>query len=192
MFGVWSGNSTMIRKSIIILLTMASTTSCAVGLLAKLGQKDWVIYPFGPDSFTDMQHGDWDVGFGVRMLRNISLKHRFCYRRDHPLDKSKRTFSSIPLFFVGRYYKLILPTKGYLNVPNTPPGNYVVSRSLDLHWYAMLAFGVLCGLYPSFVFVRGPLRRWWRRRKGLCIKCGYNLTGNESGVCPECGTEIKT
>ena len=21
----------------------------------------------------------------------------------------------------------------------------------------------------------------------LCISCGYNLTGNESGVCPECG-----
>jgi hypothetical protein len=23
-----------------------------------------------------------------------------------------------------------------------------------------------------------------------CLKCGYNLTGNVSGVCPECGTEI--
>jgi hypothetical protein len=22
----------------------------------------------------------------------------------------------------------------------------------------------------------------------MCAKCGYNLTGNESGVCPECGT----
>ena len=22
-------------------------------------------------------------------------------------------------------------------------------------------------------------------------RCGYNLTGNESGVCPECGTKIK-
>ena len=23
-----------------------------------------------------------------------------------------------------------------------------------------------------------------------CANCGYNLTGNVSGVCPECGTEI--
>lgn len=23
-----------------------------------------------------------------------------------------------------------------------------------------------------------------------CLCCGYNLTGNVSGVCPECGTEI--
>ena len=22
----------------------------------------------------------------------------------------------------------------------------------------------------------------------LCYSCGYDLTGNESGICPECGT----
>jgi uncharacterized paraquat-inducible protein A len=27
-----------------------------------------------------------------------------------------------------------------------------------------------------------------RRAMGCCIKCGYSLTGNSSGVCPECGT----
>ena len=31
-----------------------------------------------------------------------------------------------------------------------------------------------------------------RRRRGLCIKCAYDLTGNESGVCPECGTGVET
>jgi hypothetical protein len=25
----------------------------------------------------------------------------------------------------------------------------------------------------------------------LCGKCGYNLTGNVSGVCPECGTPVE-
>ena len=24
----------------------------------------------------------------------------------------------------------------------------------------------------------------------LCKKCGYNLTGNVSGICPECGSEL--
>ena len=36
--------------------------------------------------------------------------------------------------------------------------------------------------------------RWHRRRQpppGHCQKCGYDLTGNVSGVCPECGTPIK-
>jgi len=27
------------------------------------------------------------------------------------------------------------------------------------------------------------------RREGVCISCGYSLTGNVSGVCPECGTK---
>ena len=26
--------------------------------------------------------------------------------------------------------------------------------------------------------------------KGCCSACGYNLTGNTSGVCPECGTKV--
>jgi hypothetical protein len=25
---------------------------------------------------------------------------------------------------------------------------------------------------------------------GYCQKCGYDLTGNESGRCPECGTQV--
>ncbi len=29
-----------------------------------------------------------------------------------------------------------------------------------------------------------------RRPKHGCMNCGYNLTGNVSGVCPECGTAI--
>ena len=38
---------------------------------------------------------------------------------------------------------------------------------------------------------RGPLRRWRRRKRGLCLHCGYNLTGNTSGVCPECAQKIE-
>jgi len=29
-----------------------------------------------------------------------------------------------------------------------------------------------------------------RHAKGHCPMCGYDLTGNTSGVCPECGTKI--
>lgn len=43
---------------------------------------------------------------------------------------------------------------------------------------------------PAIAFIRGPLRRWRRRRKGYCVKCGYDLTGNVSGVCPECGEAV--
>lgn len=49
---------------------------------------------------------------------------------------------------------------------------------------------ILTGWYPLFLVVRGPLRRRRRARRGWCIKCGYDLTGNESGVCPECGKPV--
>lgn len=32
------------------------------------------------------------------------------------------------------------------------------------------------------------LRRRRRRKNNQCLACGYSLTGNTSGVCPECGT----
>ena len=28
------------------------------------------------------------------------------------------------------------------------------------------------------------------KAKGLCVTCGYDLTGNVSGVCPECGAAV--
>ena len=50
-------------------------------------------------------------------------------------------------------------------------------------WMPAVAFTV----YPTIALIRGPVRRSRRRRKGLCPDCAYDLTGNESGVCPECG-----
>lgn len=37
------------------------------------------------------------------------------------------------------------------------------------------------------------LRRWVRQHRALrnlCQHCGYSLTGNTSGTCPECGTAV--
>jgi hypothetical protein len=39
----------------------------------------------------------------------------------------------------------------------------------------------------------GVVLLWRHRRRrlpGFCRRCGYNLTGNVSGICPECGTPI--
>jgi hypothetical protein len=32
--------------------------------------------------------------------------------------------------------------------------------------------------------------REMQRRAGRCVACGYDLTGNISGICPECGTKV--
>jgi hypothetical protein len=48
--------------------------------------------------------------------------------------------------------------------------------------------------WPFFLCAISTALLWWRGRRiwpeGSCDKCGYSLTGNVSGVCPECGTAI--
>ncbi len=41
-----------------------------------------------------------------------------------------------------------------------------------------------------WVLTLGPItaRRFVRRKRGHCIKCGYDLRGAEHEVCPECGS----
>ena len=52
---------------------------------------------------------------------------------------------------------------------------------------AMGAAGAMVRCWNWWSVVR-PGRTWVRRLlHGRCPSCGYNLTGNVSGVCPECG-----
>lgn len=65
----------------------------------------------------------------------------------------------------------------------------LVGKGAAVH---LLVLALAFSIYPLIVFVRGPLRRWRRRWRGECEPCGYNLTGNITGVCPECGSQIRT
>ena len=59
---------------------------------------------------------------------------------------------------------------------------------------------LLACLAAGFCFVFGyivrqaiadaPRREERLRAAGRCTYCGYDLTGNVSGVCPECGTPV--
>jgi hypothetical protein len=50
-------------------------------------------------------------------------------------------------------------------------------------WATLTALATLSGLVPSL----RARRRVRRLTLGHCPSCGYGLTGNVSGVCPECG-----
>jgi len=54
-------------------------------------------------------------------------------------------------------------------------------------WVPTVVLGLL---WVGMLSLHQRLNRLRRRTMGLCGGCGYNLTGNESGVCPECGTTI--
>lgn len=49
---------------------------------------------------------------------------------------------------------------------------------------------VVCMAYPVVALVADMFRRRRRLRAGFCRVCEYDLTGNESGYCSECGAGI--
>ncbi len=68
----------------------------------------------------------------------------------------------------------------------TRAGNWrYIGLTLPLWTVVALLFA-----HPAVAFIRGPLRRRRRHRRNQCVNCGYDRTGNTSGVCPECGTRF--
>ena len=50
--------------------------------------------------------------------------------------------------------------------------------------------------WTFFLAMASPTAILWyrhhnRSKPGFCSKCRYDLAGNESGICPECGTKVK-
>ncbi len=66
----------------------------------------------------------------------------------------------------------------------------VFSQSVTTAFFGLVAWGVVC-LVLLPVALCALL--WLRRRRfppGHCQRCGYDLTGNVSGRCPECGAPV--
>ncbi len=51
---------------------------------------------------------------------------------------------------------------------------------------------IVLALSGTIPFALGPTKRWRRKRRGCCVDCGYNLSGNRSGRCPECGMSLRS
>lgn len=47
---------------------------------------------------------------------------------------------------------------------------------------------LLAAFVPTWFFLRPGVAKL----TPTCVMCGYNLTGNASGVCPECGTMVES
>ena len=92
-----------------------------------------------------------------------------------------------PSFFAGRF--LDRPSYGHTRVDQMSPF-LTNSYRVDFGgWLPCVLLVPLAGL-RVWLWLRGPHRRRYRLRHNLCLTCGYNLTGNVSGRCSECGTPV--
>jgi hypothetical protein len=74
-----------------------------------------------------------------------------------------------------------------LDVGAAPTRNTVVEAIGGLIAFAGL-FVFVAALIYSVRFALGLVAT--PPKSDACSRCGYNLTGNTSGVCPECGTPV--
>jgi hypothetical protein len=85
----------------------------------------------------------------------------------------------------------IAPVSGPAMIWESVVGNFgrqffLICLAITLPAY-LIGFAVTLRLQLARRFRRG----WCERTTaGLCGACGYNLTGNASGVCPECGRAV--
>lgn len=78
---------------------------------------------------------------------------------------------------------------GYNTFNFTDPGGKWTWSGADFSiptWLPVLLFG----LWPAIALIRHIKRRYFTH--GVCRKCGYDLRGTPSGVCPECGDRAKS
>jgi len=170
----------MVCKLILVVLSLAAMLSAALGITACLPieyvlvTRQWLILD-GTETLDD----------GVEFRKSPRFRFRHTTVLEQPYSDSLK-----PGVLVG---PAISPTYGPIYLHAYVHYVYNETQTLrhsatEVPSYVPLALAVLLGTYPALAFCRGPFRRWKRSRKGLCLKCGYDLTGNESGTCPECGT----
>jgi hypothetical protein len=168
----------MIRKAAIILLTILTVFSALMACLlfyidhgsAKGANWPKVLYP--RCSFVDVR-----IDFATILFEEPG---------DDPFGASHPT-RLVVYACRGRIY--FASARGlYVSIYSNPeliPRGQPISVPIRSLIPAFAGLPGLCVLLVSF--------RWWRRHHmspGHCHSCGYDLTANTSGVCPECGEII--
>ena len=134
----------------------------------------------------------------VRNSQTISWKEHLRGGPKPGLDGSWR--GRLAGFAIHAYRQIELRTQGLDARPTSNPLRFAITGppsfiretgvGFDLT-FPLYAVSLVLIAYPTMALVLGgPLARRRRRRRGLCVQCSYDLTGNESGVCPECRTKV--
>lgn len=101
------------------------------------------------------------VAFVLAYLGYYSLPIRWLIAMWHPIQPLFERFDSTDNWTAGR-----VVYRAVCSITDMP-----------VFWLSLGVFGLMT--YPA------------RDSHSSCLKCGYNLTGNESGRCPECGKDVE-
>jgi hypothetical protein len=72
--------------------------------------------------------------------------------------------------------------------PEQPPAVFL--NFVELSFSTLFLGSPLCAVLWAWLWTRWRNRLFRRRARKHCMSCGYDLTGNVSGTCPECGQPV--
>ena len=177
----------MIRKAIIVALALGAV---AVGVVIATSYMDRETYFYSYPQ-QDVDHWGWEVEFRHSRGR-MSAAAIFGWLNSgeirylppaHAMTKSYRNWWVLEFGTVCLSGAKLGRELEALGLPTT-----WIRRERFL-WTRLWFPFILFATYPTIAFIRGPMRRRRRRKRGQCLGCGYSLEGNVTGVCPECGVK---
>ena len=152
----------------------------------------------------------WQHNFGDDQQFGFDRIGRFNRRRGFGVrwDRLHATYRSTGAIAVRSYFQMGWPdyaVEGWYELtgleeramrwshhPGVSIGKGDSRRPLVFAWRPIWpGFAINTIFYATILWLLtlGPFtaRRMIRRKRGHCIKCGYDLRGTSGGVCPECG-----
>ncbi len=112
--------------------------------------------------------------------------------RSFPTDAARRTALEAATSTRNWHGAIALPAVVGMLVL-VPVGALLLSLGPSRLVWTMPVLIPVCACTAGALAYRARVRRSLRdmlAKSALCCKCGYNLTGNVSGGCPECGKEV--
>ena len=140
--------------------------------------------------------GDWPGTERLRLVKRPDggwLFYPFRESSIHPTGSSLLGFA----YFTGHVQMFLEPDGAVMLLPYGRDSYYfslsagLPIREIVLSLRALALAAAILPLAWGIGFTRYRIRRRIALNHGLCATCGYNLAGNISGVCPECGTKVQ-
>ena len=100
------------------------------------------------------------------------------------LEGNEAVAYASPLYLIRGLWTFYLSFDSSTNGPSDPEMSSKSTTAISPLWVLVLIFAAPIGFW-SYRRLRSR-----RRLPGNCSACGYDLAGNTSGVCPECGTVV--
>jgi|CXWL01.1.fsa_nt_gi hypothetical protein len=170
----------MIRKFLIGVLSLAAIWLTVMWIATFIWPADYSLLHIFKKF--NLQNGQCQMHAGIFVweLKNPNRRFTWVFLEKPNLDPSARPKPAHQFGFLSFMYSANHAVPGNPKSPRMHIVAFPASTSVFIAW-----------LYPIACLIRRPLRQLLRKHRGLCLNCGYNLTGAPQPRCPECGTPIR-